>query len=286
MIRFGAPVFCENANNYNDPEWLVSEHKMKGYTAAYAPRLNINQTDEIKITRETFDKAGIMISETGYWENLMDLDLDCRAKNRKAMVDTLALAEELGAQCAVDIFGSYCQGKGDAVFNEKNFSEEAFEEAVYMARYFIDEVKPKTAYFTYEVFPFNIVDSPESIERLIKAVDRDMFGVHLDLTNLVNCPRVYWNTAGLINDCIKRFGNRIVSCHVKDIKMREPSVTVSFEEVIAGKGIVDFAAYINAIHKLPREVPFMLEHLSCEREYDEAAAQIRAVSKCTGVIIP
>ena len=285
MIKFGGPVFGGDEKNYSDPEWLVAEHRKKGYTAAYAPRLSIGQTDEIRNARRVFEAADIMIAEAGYWENLLDLDPDARAANRKKMVETLALAEELGARCAVDIVGSYCYGSGSSKHDAKNFSPEAFEEAVYMARYFIDEVKPKTAYFTYEMFPFSAADSPDAIEKMIIAVDREKFGVHLDLTNLINCPRLYWDSAGLVKECVSRFGDRIVSAHVKDIKMAEPAMSVILEEVIPGAGMVDFGAYARALHVLPRVIPFMMEHLNTESEYDRAAAHIRAEVKKAGIDI-
>ena len=285
MIRFGGPVFCKDDSKRCDPEWLVNEHKKKGYKAAYAPPVDLSQTDEIKKIRRAFEEADIMIAEVGYWENLMDLDLETRAANRKKMTEALALAEELGANCAVDIFGSYVTGKGDAKQCGRNFSNEAFEDAVYMARFFIDEVKPKTAYFTYEVFPFSVVDSVDSIERLIRAVDREKFGVHLDLSNMINCPRLYWENAELARECVKRFGNRIVSSHVKDLKMIEPAITVIFNEVMPGEGVIDFGAYARALNFLPHDVPFMIEHLKTEEEYDRAAAHIRAEVKKAGIDI-
>ena len=285
MIRFGGPVFGLNGTEATDPERLADEHKKKGYRAAYAPRLSLAWTDEIKAFRRAFERADVMIAEVGYWENLMDLDPGARESNRREMTEALALAEELGARCAVDIFGSYCYGKGDETHDARNFSDEAFEEAVYMARYFIDAVKPKTAYFTYEVFPFSIVDSPDSIERLIAAVDREQFGVHLDLTNMINCPRLYWDNAGLAVECARRFGDRIVSSHVKDIKMKQPALSVMLEEVLPGTGAVDFGAYARTLDGLPRQIPFMMEHLSTEEEYDRAAAHIRAEVKRAGITI-
>jgi hypothetical protein len=138
--------------------------KQKGYRAAYAPQVSLNETDKIKAIREAFATEDIILAEVGYWENLIDLEPKERARHRQAMVDALALAEELGARCAVDIFGSYCYGNGNSKHSAWNFSAQAFEEAVDMARYFIDEVKPKNAFFCFEIFPFSVVDSPEATE--------------------------------------------------------------------------------------------------------------------------
>lgn len=294
MIRFGGPIFMDpqqkaagagesHGAGADDPVALARAHKRKGFKAAYAPSVTLNEPDRIRAIRDAFAAEDIMIAEVGYWENLVDTDPDTRKHHRQKMMEALALAEELGAQCAVDIFGSYCHGNGNSTHCAHNFSGEAFDEAVAMARYFIDGVKPKRTYFTYEIFPFGIVDSPREIARLIKAIDRKHFGVHLDLVNLINCPRAYWQSGDIMRECIKRFANRIVAAHAKDVKMKEPAISVILEEVIPGRGVLDMAAFIRELHALRREIPFMMEHLSSEAEYDQAAVYIRSVAKQEGI---
>ena len=65
--------------------------------------------------------------------------------------------------------------------------------------------------------------------------------------------------------------------------MIEPSISVILEEVVSGQGMIDMAAYIREIHKLEREIPFMMEHLSTEQEYDKAALYIREVAAGEGI---
>ena len=293
MIRFGGPVNLssrapgagESYSEAGDPLFLAKAAKSKGYRAAYTPRVALDDTDRIKAIREAFKAEDVMLAEVGYWENIMDTDPGERARHRQAVVDALALAEEVGARCAVDIFGSYCNGNGNSIHTARNFSAEAFEDAVDMARYFIDTVKPKRAFFCYEIFPFSVVDSPEALEKLIWAVDRKQFGVHLDLANLINCPRAYWTSAEIARECVRRFGNRIVAAHVKDIKMLEPSISVTLKEVVAGEGVVDFGAFAKALNDLPQEIPFMMEHLANDAEYDRAALHIRKCASEAGVVI-
>jgi sugar phosphate isomerase/epimerase len=289
MIRFGGPIFMDNAkaagaeSSAGDPVLIARKYKEKGYTAAYVPKIDVNNKELVRATRKAFEEEGIILAEAGYWQNIMDTDAETRAQHRSCMMDALLLAEEVGACCAVNIFGSYCHGSGSSQHKDLNFTEEAFEAAVEMARYFLDAVKPKTACFTYEIFPFDVIDSPESIERLIKAVDRKQFGVHLDLANLINCPRAYFTSGDIAKECIRRFGDRIVSCHVKDIKMKEPSISVILEEVIMGTGNIDLKTFMRQIEGLSRPIPFMMEHLKNEEEYDTAAAYIRKTGKELGI---
>jgi len=293
MIRFGGPVFRGKSGaagageshgaQADDPGALAKAHAAKGYRAAYAPRVRLDDTDRIKAIRAAFEAEDILIAEVGYWENLLDLESDERKRNRQAMVNALALAEELGARCAVNILGSFCHGNGNSAHAPENFSRDAFDEAVEIARYMIDTVKPKTAYFTYEIFPFNVIDSPAMISELLKAVDRKQFGVHLDLVNLINCPRAYWNSGSIMEECVALFGDRIVSAHAKDVKMQAPAISVILKEVPMGKGNLDIAANLRELHRLPREIPYMMEHLPSEEAYDSAAAHIRKIAAREGI---
>ncbi len=290
MLRLGGRVFTKEKKSTGaallDPYELAEAHKRKGYTAAYAPKLNINETETIKEFRKVFEKENILFAEVGYWKNLMDTDLEVRKKNRNEMADAFALAEELGASCVVGLTGSY-HSPGEVADKSvgHNFSRQAFEEVVDMARYFIDLVNPKTSYFTYEIYQFSHVDSVEMIAKLIKAVDRKQFGVHLDLANLVNCPRRYWKTGELVKECIKQFGDLIVAAHAKDVRMMEPYVTVNFEEVIPGEGILDIATFVRELHRLPRIIPYMIEHLATEEEFDRASSHIRKIAASEGIEI-
>jgi sugar phosphate isomerase/epimerase len=296
MIRFGGPVFMGNEKTVAkageshgaavfDPEALARKHVEKGFTAAYAPQLDVNDSDKIRQTRKAFEKAGVVIAEAGYWENLLDTKEDNRRRNKQKMLETLYIAEELGARCTVNIIGSYCEGHGTREHVAKNFSEDAFCEAVDNARYFIDQVKPKTACFTYEIYQFSNNDSPEGLERLLKAVDRPQFGVHLDLVNMVNSPRAYFSHLDLLRDAIRRVGNRIVSSHVKDVRLTDGAITVLLNEVPAGQGIIDIATYVKEVNRLPHMVPMMMEHLASEEAYDAAAAHIRACAASEGITL-
>ena len=294
MIRFGGPIFEANTKAagageshgaLGDPRRLAKAHKIKGYTAGYVPHVELGDKEKIREIREAFEAEGVMLAEVGFWDNITDTDEATKKRNLGCLTDALYLAEEVGARCAVDIFGSYVHGNGNSKFVAKNFSDDAFAEAVDIARMIIDAVKPKTAYFTYEIFPFNVVDCPESIEKLIYAVDRKQFGVHLDLANLINSPRAYFSSGEIIRDCTKRFGDRIVAAHVKDIRLKEPAISVMLEEVVAGTGGIDMRAFVREIHRLPREIPFMMEHLADEAQYDMAAGYIRKCAKEENIII-
>lgn len=279
-MRLGGPVFVDSG----DPEVIARAHRELGYRAAYTPGgLKAGDSARIKAVREAFARHDVVIAETGVWNNLMDPDEAKRQANLRAVTEGLALADELGARCCVNIAGGF-----NADFwagpHLKNFSQAAFEMAVENARKIIDGVKPKSAKFTYEMMPHMLPDSADRYLKLIRAVDRPAFGVHLDIVNAINSPDRCYDTTHVIEECIEKLGQYVVSCHLKDI-MLENDITVRFKEVPLGEGIFDVGAYLRGIAGLPHQPPVMLEHLATPGEYDRARAHALKVAKGLGIAI-
>lgn len=284
MIRFGAPVFPDFDALDRDPEAYAAAHARKGYRAAYLPA-GLHPDDSMLIgqLRTAMDKRDIMIAELGIYNNMLDADPATRTSCRQEVLHGFAVAEAAGARCFTCILGTFAHGRCRDAHVAANFSDEAFDAAVELARYFIDAVRPVHSFFTFESFPFNVIDSPESIARLVDAVDRERFGVHLDLVNLVNSPRVYFASGALMKDCVRLFGDRIVSAHAKDIRAILPSISVMFEEVIPGQGNLDMATYLAELHSLPQQIPLLMEHLATAADYDHGAAFIRGTAQQHGI---
>ena len=263
-IRLGAPVFADA----KDPEAFAQAHRELGYRAAFCPDVSLDDTDRIRAIETAFAKNDVVIAEVGRWYNMMDADEKKRAHNIETVTKGLALADAVGARCCVDIAGSMNK---DVWYGPDpgNFSQEFFDAAVENARKIVDAVKPTRAKFSYEVMGWSVPDSPDTYLKLIKAVDREMFGVHLDPCNAINCPEKFYRNADLLNECFDKLGPWIVSCHAKDLKW-EPEMNVHFVEVIPGTGAVDYTTWLKRLATLPNDVPLMIEHLSSEKDYDSA----------------
>lgn len=285
MLKLGGHIFPA-ASEMGDPEAYARHAKEMGYTAIYAPDyLTIDKPDEIRYARKIFERESLVVAEAGYWENPLDIRPEVRKAVRDEMVRVYQMAEELGARCVVNTAGSYCEGPGYMNHNPKNFSEEHFEDAVEMARYFIDEVQPKNTYFTYEVFMYNTVDSPENYHRILQAVDRKMFGAHIDLTNMMRSPRELYQGGELARKCARMFGDRIISTHIKDARLTRPAITTQIEEALPGEGEVDLTSFIVEMAKLPNLVTMMTEHLNGRVEYQRAFDNISGIVQENGITI-
>ena len=58
-----------------------------------------------------------------------------------------------------------------------------------------------------------------------------------------------------------------------------------FQEVIPGRGEVDYRTYLNELSQLPAETPLMLEHLKTAEEYEEGKRYIQKVAGQIGVAL-
>jgi len=264
----------------DDPEEIARAYVEAGYSAAVCPPVSLDQPERIGAIREAFTRYDVLLAEIGVWNNMLDPDPVKRAANVEANIRKLALADELGVVCCVNIAGSFNPTRWDGP-HPRNLSEEAFELTVQNVRQIIDAVKPRRTHYCLETMPWVIPDSPDSYLRLIRAVDRPMFGVHLDPVNLINCPSRYYDNAGLLRECFSRLGPWIVSCHGKDILMRD-RLTVHLDEVRPGLGVLDYEVFLQELNRLPGDVPLILEHLE-PGEYPLARQYVVGVAAQIGL---
>jgi sugar phosphate isomerase/epimerase len=264
----------------DDPQEVARAYVEAGYAAAVCPPVSLEQPERMRAIREAFARHDVMLAEIGVWNNMLDPDPGRRAANVEANIRALALGEELGVQCCVNISGSFHPRQWDGP-HPRNLSEEAFELTVENVRRIVDAVRPKRTRYTLETMPWTIPDSIESYLGLIEAIDRPMFGVHLDPVNLINCPARYYGNAEFLRQCFAELGPWIVSCHGKDIVMQE-RLTVHLDEVRPGRGALDYGVFLQELSRLPGDVPLMLEHLAQE-EYAAAREYVVGVAAEIGL---
>ncbi len=276
-IRLGGPIFLKS----DDPRELAREHRRLGYSAAYCPAASTTDRDRIRAIRESFIAENVVIAEVGAWKNMLDPDAAARKANLDYVTERLALADAVHARCCVDIAGSY-NPKYWYGMHPKNLSQEFFDATVQNCRRLIDAVKPTRTRFTIEMMPWSVPDGPDPYIRLIRAVDRAAFGVHLDVCNVINSPSRFYANTSVIQECFGKLGRWIVSCHAKDLAWI-PEYNVHFAEVVPGRGALDYAAYLTELSKLPVDVPLMLEHLKTPEEYDEARTHVKLVGARAGI---
>jgi sugar phosphate isomerase/epimerase len=276
-VRLGGPIFTETS----DPVEMARAHRLLGYRAAYCPKASAKDAAAVKAIADAFRGEDVVIAEVGRWVNLLDADPAKRHANLETVTEGLALAEAVGALCCVDIAGSF---NPDVWYgpHPDNLSERFFDAAVENARRIIDAVKPTRAKFCYEMMGWSIPDSPASFLRLLKAVDRPAFGVHLDPCNLVNGPARFYRNTDLLNECFDTLGPWIVSCHAKDLTW-DVEMNMHFREVHPGAGSLDYTTYLRRLAALPQQPPLMLEHMPNAEEYSKGRLYLFDLGRRIGV---
>lgn len=277
VVRLGGPLF----GHIKDPAAWVAALQKLGYRAGYCPVQPGVASDVIKAYEAAASKANIVISEVGAWSNPISPNKDEAEKAFKKCVDALALADAIGANCCVNISGSKNPEKW-AGPHKNNLTQATFDEIVDVTRRIIDEVKPTRTFFTLELMPWSYPDSVDSYVRILKAIDRKRFAVHLDPMNIIESPRDFFNNGEIIKECFKKLGPYIRSCHGKDIILKDEVYTPQLQECRPGLGQLDYRTYLTELSKL-KDIPLMLEHLPSGEEYEKAAAYVRSVGREVGV---
>jgi sugar phosphate isomerase/epimerase len=260
-IRLGGPVFIRST----DMRAVAREHRRLGYSAAYCPAgLKASDAAAIADAKKAFAAEDVLIAEVGAWKNLLESDPSKRQANQEYVQERLALADEIGARCCVDIGGSYHPTLWDGP-DPRNLTREYFDATVENCRKLIDAVKPTHTHFSIEMMGWSLPNTADAYVQLVKAVDRTAFGVHVDVCNIVDSPERYYSNGRIIDEVFQKLGPWILSCHAKDVG---PHAT-HFTEVIPGRGGIDYKRYLRNLAGLKTETPLMLEHLQTAAEYDE-----------------
>jgi sugar phosphate isomerase/epimerase len=277
MLRLGADFRL----GWRDPEDWVRDLGDRGFTAAVWPETIAEDPAEERRWAAAAEAAGIVIAEVAVWGNPIHPDPVQRRQKIDRCCRRLAVADRISARCCVTTAGSR-----DADWlkpHPENLSEDTFALIVDTVRAIIDAVRPTRTWFTLECMPWIWPDSPDAYARLLAAVDRSRFGVHLDPVNMVTEPRRFFDTTTFIHRCFDLLGPHLRSCHLKDLRM-EPGLTLHLQEVQPGQGRFDHATFLRRLRGLGGEPTVLLEHAD-DAAYQAAARHLRRIAAGIGVPI-
>ncbi len=229
------------------------------------------------------EKLGVTIAEVGVWKNPLSPDSAEREAALRFAQNQLRFADEIGANCCVNIVGSR-GARWDGAYPD-NYSPETYAEIVRSIRAIIDAVRPTRTYYTIEPMPWMAPDGPDEYLRLIQDVDRERFAVHMDFVNMISSARRYLFASEFIEECFQKLGPHVKSCHTKDILLEQP-FTLLLRELAPGKGALDYARVLHIVNdNLPPDTPLLLEHMKTDAEYAEAYAYVARIADREGIPI-
>ena len=250
--------------HHNSPEEWAKNQVALGCGAVVFPVQSNGPKEKIDEYKKAAEEHDLMIAEVGIWRNALSTDMAEREKIREYCVAQLKLADYLGARCAVNVAGAYGP-RWDGHYKE-NFTKEVRMETVKMVQDIIDRAEITNTYFTLEPMPWMIPTGPEDYLRLIEEVNRDRFAVHMDIINMTNSAARYFNAEEFVDKCAGLLGNRIRSCHIKDIHLKE-EYTFQLEECAPGCGEFPLKYYVQKMNETDPDMPIILEHLNTDEDY-------------------
>jgi len=263
----------------NPDEWLACVRELH-YGAVCAPVDCSASASDITAYRECARQNNLVIGEVGVWRNTLSLDAAERRGAMEYAKKQLALADELGAGCCVNIAGA--RGEvWDGCYAD-NYSAATYDLLVDSVREIIDSVRPKRTIYTLEPMPWMHPDSPEGYLRLIRDIDRPAFGAHLDYANMINSVERYLNITAFLKQCFSLLGPHIKSIHAKDVKIGG-GLPCQISEGAPGSGIVDFGLVLRLAQSLGDDTTVFTEHLSTHEEYMAAAGFMLGEAEKAGV---
>lgn len=258
---------------HTTPEDWAAKHKALGLKAINFPVSYLEGEETYMAYKKAADAAGLSIAEVGIWRNTLAADPAERAKWIDFAIGQLQMAEQIGATCCVNVVGTPYGPRWDGGYRG-NFSAELWKDAVKMIRQIIDAVKPRHTKFCIESMPWMIPSSPDECLRLLEDVDRPEFATHLDVVNMITSPQRYFFNDDFLRECFSKLKGTIVSCHLKDIRLKE-EYTFQLEESACGEGSLDLELYASLASAENPYMPMIIEHLETDQEYFDSVRYVR-----------
>ncbi len=263
---------------HRSPEEWAEKHRAAGLLSVVFPCSHTDDTATIDRYVQAAAAYDLTIAEVGCWSNPNAPDEKTAKAALQLCKDRLALAEYVGASCAVNISGAFGE-VWDGGYGA-NYTVASYEKIVETTREIIDAVHPVKTAYSLEPMPHMLPDSPETYLQLIKDVDRPGFGVHLDVVNMLSSPQRYFDNRNFVDKCFAMLGKYMVSCHLKDCVLTH-ALPVTIKECECGDGGFDIPHYLAAVDRLNPDLPVIIEHLDNVEKYVKAIEWVKA--HCHGV---
>ncbi|MGF7049938.1 sugar phosphate isomerase/epimerase [Paenibacillus sp. DS2015] len=225
--------------------------------------------------RNAFREANLPIVAISGYTNIIHPDKKKREQNLFSLKTILKFACELGSPYVVSETGTY-NTDSDWVWDEKNGTEEAYEETAEIIEDLAKFAYDHGSVFLVENYVNNVIGSVERLTRLFGDINHPGLGLLMDPTNYFTD-----NNIGRVDQEINRIfdtlGPRIKLAHAKDCKPAEDTSEKhadidateahsfrgagAVELPAPGLGILNYDLYLQRLYKLHPNIPIIIEHL-------------------------
>ncbi|MEA5004171.1 MAG: sugar phosphate isomerase/epimerase, partial [Christensenella sp.] len=252
--------------------------------------------EKANMIRDKFRDANLPIVAVSAYTNFVHSDPVQRKKNMDYLKSMMERALDLGSPYVASETGTYCSDS-DWVWDDKNATEEAYEEAcaaIYELTKFGREVG---ATFIMENYVNNVIGSIEQVQRVFKDVNMPNLKLICDPTNYFDQNNI-GDVDGQLERVFNALEDKMVIAHAKDIKlaqnMGEKHADIDADEShsfrgsgavelpAAGLGVLNYDLYMKLLGKFHPNIPLIIEHLD-EGDIPRAKAFVEGALKRQGV---
>ena len=283
-MRLGGWYSAERAE---DLPALCERLDAHGLSAIPAPnRIAEMPDDECVAFGQTAGDLGLVIGETGMWENLMTSDPARRAERIERVRTLLRKAELMGCRCVISLVGSGHPSDSMLAPDGSMLTAEGQRAFREVALRIVDGLELEHTCYAIEPWRTSFFYRPEDIRAFLDEVGHANVRLHLDLVNMVG-RRDYFDTAGLAERTFALLSDRIAAAHLKDLRWDHEHMQIKWDEVLVGDGVMDYDAYLGGLAALDPDLPCFCEHLATEAEYKENFARLhRAADRIGARFLP
>jgi sugar phosphate isomerase/epimerase len=282
-MRLGGLSAAFAASTVEELGALCPELDRLGLSAIPAPgRLAEMSDDECAAFGEAARVLGLVVGEAGMWENLMTRDADLRDARIERVRTLLRKADLMGCHCVVTLVGSGDASDDPLAPDPVMFSDEGAKGFREVVERILDGLTLERTRYGVEPWRTSFFYEPKDIAAFLDLVGHPSLGVHLDLVNMVG-RRTYVDTAGLAVRTFALLSERIVGAHLKDLRWDHDYLSLKWDEVPIGDGVVDHAAVLAGLARLDEDLACFCEHLETHATYEAAFARLHGVAAGAGL---
>lgn len=200
--------------------------------------------------RGAFERTGLSCAVLGCYLNLADPDEEKRKRTQEIYCAHLRFAPKCGA----GVVGTETPANPASPFaGNPGQSEEAYQLLLSSLRPVIRCAEENGAILAVEPVWSHIISTPERAQRLLEDVHSDALRIILDAVNLIS-PRDTERTEEIVQDALRRLGDRVSVLHMKDFKLQDGKV----EAMACGTGDMKYETLLRFAGE--RSLPMTLEN--------------------------
>ncbi len=230
--------------------------------------------EKANLVRDAFRHANVPIVGISAYTNLTHPNPEVRESNIRRVKEILKYARDFGTPYVISETGTY-NIESDWLPDEKNYTEEAYQDFKAVALDLAQYAYEHDAVFLIENYTNNIIGSVEQVSRLLQEVDHPGLGLLLDPTNFFDGNNID-NVDTVIKQMFWALDDKIKIAHAKDCKRAENTGEKfgggsaehnsfrgagAVELPAAGLGKLNYELYLTLLKKNHPNIPIIIEHL-------------------------